>query len=221
MSRFYAPLCLGIDTTAQWCSVALVDSAKILGFKSKKIGRGHAELLADMVQDLLVEADVKPAQIDKISVCVGPGSFTGLRVGLSFAKGFALPHNIPIVGLSALEVWAGMADPEQIETLICVADVRRGQLLAQKFKNGHALHEPALHEPALLAPELSNADKIKGLPTTIVGGGAKLLGADSATPYICPAVLAWLGLDVAPDTHPGEPLYHRPPDAKLPGGKAL
>lgn len=210
------PLCLGIDTTAQWCSVALVDDAKIFGFRSQKIGRGHAELLADMVKDVLAGASIAPSDIDKISVCVGPGSFTGLRVGLSFAKGFALPHSIPIVGLSALEVWAASTDPKQNKTLCAVADVKRGQILSQIFKNGQALG----------SPKLSNADEQSKLPNTIIGGGAKLLGAKVSSTYICPATLAWLGLEALPASHPAEPLYHRPPDAKLPkaklpGGKTL
>jgi len=209
LSRY--PLTLGIDTTAQWCSAALVDDAKILSFRAQKIGRGHAELLADMVQDVLADAGVKPADIDKISVCVGPGSFTGLRVGLSFAKGFALPHNIPIVGLSALEVWAAMADPEQNQTLCAVADVKRGQILSQIYKQGQAAH----------APKLSEVNMLTKLPKTSVGGGAKLLGAEVASTYICPAILAWLGMRATPETHAAEPLYHRPPDAKLPGGRTL
>lgn len=214
LSRY--PLTLGIDTTAQWCSAALVDDAKILSFRAQKIGRGHAELLADMVQDVLTDSGVKPTDIDKISVCIGPGSFTGLRVGLSFAKGFALPHNIPIVGLSALEVWAAMADPEQNQTLCSVADVKRGQILSQIYKNGQAVH----------APKLSEVNALTKHPKTIVGGGAKLLGAQTisnqaASAYICPAILAWLGMRATPETHLAEPLYHRPPDAKLPGGKTL
>ena len=148
---------LGIDTTAEWCSAALVDDAKILSLRSQKIGRGHAELLADMVQDVLTGAGVTLNDIDKISVCVGPGSFTGLRVGLSFAKGFALPHNIPIVGLSALEVWAAMADPEQNKKLCSVADVKRSQILSQMFKQGQALHDP----------KLSSADALSNLPNIL------------------------------------------------------
>lgn len=202
---------LGIDTTAEWCSAALVDDAKILSLRSQKIGRGHAELLADMVQDVLTGAGVTPNDIDKISVCVGPGSFTGLRVGLSFAKGLALPHNIPVVGLSALEIWAASSDPEHNKALCAAADVKRGQILTQMYKNGQALH----------GPKLSSADALSNLPKVIVGGGAKLLGAASASAYICPAILAWLGLEASPTDHPAEPLYHRPPDAKLPGGKAV
>jgi len=211
LSPSNSPICLGLDTTAEWCSAALVDDAKILSFRSQKIGRGHAELLAGMVQDVWADAEIKPSDIDKISVCVGPGSFTGLRVGLSFAKGFALPHNIPIVGLSALEVWAASADPQQNKTICAVADVKRGQILSQIYKNGQAVH----------AAKLSNANELSKLPNMVVGGGAKLLGAEVASTYICPATLAWLGLEASLTSHPAEPLYHRPPDAKLPGGKSL
>jgi len=204
-------ICLGIDTTGQWCSVALVDDANILAMDTQKIGRGHAEMLAGMVQEVLAKAGIKPIDINKISVCVGPGSFTGLRVGLSFAKGFALPHNIPIVGLSALRIWAASADPDQNKTVLAIADVRRGQVLSQKFKNGHASAKP----------KLSAADELKTIPKIIVGGGAGLLGEEAGSTYVCPATLAWLGSTATPKTHPAEPLYHRPPDAKLPGGKSL
>lgn len=204
-------MCLGVDTTGEWCSAALVDEAAILAMATRKIGRGHAEMLAGMVQDVLAKADIIPAEIDKISVCAGPGSFTGLRVGLSFAKGLALPHDIPIVGLSALEIWAAQADPDLDQTVLAVADVRRGQVLSQVFNNGRS--------PGEL--KLSAANELKSMPKIIVGGGASLLGAEGGSTYVCPATLAWLGMIVAPDTHPAEPLYHRPPDAKLPGGKSL
>lgn len=206
---------MGIDTTGAWCSAALVDDAGILAKSTQKIGRGHAEMLAGMVQDVLKQADIKPNQIDKISVCTGPGSFTGLRVGLSFAKGFALPHNIPVVGLSSLHIWALAADPERCKTILAVADARRGEIMSQIFKDGDA------HS----APLLSRLDALTNLPDVIVGGGAALLGADANDDYVCPAQLAWLGMDVTPQNSPATPLYHRAadaklPDAKLPGGKS-
>ncbi len=189
----------------------MVDDAAILAMRTRRIGRGHAEMLAGMVQDVLAKADIRPAEVDKISVCAGPGSFTGLRVGLSFAKGFALPHDIPIVGLSGLQIWAANADPDMDKTVLAVADVRRGQILSQVFNNGRPSAKP----------KLSTVNELKNLPKIIVGGGAKLLGAEDNSTYVCPAALAWLGMDAAPETHPAEPLYHRPPDAKLPGGKSL
>jgi len=211
-------ICLGIDTTGPWCSVALVDEARILKLRRQNIGpaynkKGHAEVLADMVQDVLQAADVKPHSLDKISVCTGPGSFTGPRIGLAFAKGLALPHKIPLVGLSALHVWAESADPEQNKTVLSVADVKRGQVCAQIYINGVPVQNPKTRAPQDL-DKSTQAD-------IITGSGAALLGADMADSYICPAKLAWLGLEATPSTHPAEPLYHRPPDAKLPGGKTL
>jgi len=209
---------LGIDTTGPWCSVALVDEARILKLRRQNIGpaynkKGHAEVLADMVQDVLRTADIKPHALDKISVCTGPGSFTGPRIGLAFAKGLALPHKIPLVGLSALHVWAVGVDPERSKTVLSVADVKRGQVCAQVYING-----APVQNPKTLAPQ----DFDGGLQADIItGSGAKLLGAKPASTYICPAQLAWLGLETTPTTHPAEPLYHRPPDAKLPGGKTL
>ncbi len=181
--------------------------------------RGHAEILAGMVQDILRAADVRPTDLDKISVCTGPGSFTGPRIGLAFAKGLALPHNIPLIGLSTLHVWAANADPERNKTVLSVADVKRGQVCAQTFKHGIAAQNPKTFSPQGLGSpqEFSVGSKAD----IITGSGAELLGAKPANTYICPAQLAWLGLETTPATHPAEPLYHRPPDAKLPGGRVL
>lgn len=208
-------LCLGIDTTGNWCSVALVDDAGILGKACEEMSRGHAERLAPMTKTLLSQANISVGNITKISVCAGPGSFTGLRVGMSFAKGLALPHSIPIVGISNLETWALGADPEQNQRVLSIADVRRGQVFWQVFENGVALAPPTLSET-------DAAIRVLTKEILCVGNGAHLLGAfPEQSTYVCPARLAWIGIDRQANTHPAEPLYHRPPDAKLPGGKSL
>lgn len=207
-------ICLGIDTTGDWCSAALVDHARIIGMERQNIKRGHAEILAPMVQRLMKSASISPKDISKISVCTGPGSFTGLRVGLSFAKGFALPRATPIAGISALEVWARTVDPKACHTVFSVADVRRQQLLWQVFKNGLALTKP----------NLTNIETAKAAAkpcAVLTGNGAQLLGGAAQDTYVCPARLAWMGLDANAADYPANPLYHRPPDAKLPGGKTL
>ncbi len=210
-------LCLGIDTTGNWCSAALVDEAKIFALQTiainHKSGAGQGEVLAPMVQELLTAAGVAPADIGKISVCTGPGSFSGVRIGLSFAKGFALPHGIPVVGVSALEVWAAAADPEQNKSIFTAADIRRQQVFWQVWKNGEAVKPPQRSDAPAAQKHVKNMDT--------VGSGAALLDALPQTGYICPARLAWLGLEKNAETHPATPLYHRPPDAKLPGGKSL
>ena len=88
---------LGLDTTGSDCSVSLVDEARVLAHMSRDIGRGHAKILASMAEEVFQKADLNPADIDRIAVCTGPGNFTGLRVALSFAKGFGLPKDVPIV----------------------------------------------------------------------------------------------------------------------------
>ena len=186
----------------------------MLASTSRIIHRGHAEILGPMVQDIFRSTKTSARELSKISVCSGPGSFTGLRVGLSFAKGLALPTAIPVIGLSGLEVLAHTADPEKTHSVMAIADVRRGDVFWQRFEKGQAISTPVLSgiEPA--KNELQQEDKI-------VGNGASLLGAAEQDGIVSPAVVAWLGLERSVSDYPAEPLYHRPPDAKLPGGRSL
>ena len=193
---------LGLDTTGKACACALVDEGLILARKSETIGRGHAERLAPMVDEVLANAGLKIANIDQITVCTGPGSFTGLRVALAFAKGLALPRKIPVVGISALEVHAARHDPENTRRIIAFTDVRRGELCFQLFENGLAL-TPALTETADEAHRFMAAQNAEIF---------ELIAPVSA------AMLAWLSIGLSQKSHPAEPLYSRPPDAKLPGG---
>ena len=194
---------LGLDTTGAYCSVALVDTAKVLAYKSEKIGRGHAERLAPMVAEVLEEAGLTAKDIDKISVCTGPGSFTGLRVALAFAKGFALPRKLPVVGLSSLAVWAAQADPEGVSNVISIADVRRGELCWSAVFKGQAA-EGMVTQKAEAAREMIATLN----PDIIIEDG-----------IVDARRLAWLGAELSPKDYPANPLYSRGPDAKLPGGK--
>lgn len=193
---------LGLDTTGPWCSAALCDTGKVLAHKSDKINRGHAERLAPMVVEILKEAGLAARDVDKLAVCTGPGSFTGLRVALAFAKGFALPRKLPVVGLPSLAIWAAQADPEGEKKIACIADVRRGELCWNAVFKGGLLQEPVTQKAdearaniAKLNPEIILEDEI-----------------------IDARVLAWLGAELSPETYPAVPLYSRGPDAKLPGG---
>ena len=207
-------LCLGIDTTGAACSAALVDEARVIAYASDIIHRGHAEVLGPMVKSLLKSSSVNVKDLSRISVCTGPGSFTGVRVGLSFAKGLALPWGIPVVGVSGLEAWASKADPEKQDNIIAIADVRRNDVFWQRFENGLVAAHPVLSS----AESAQRAVKPNDI---IVGNGSALLGGPSHDGFVSPAIVAWLGLERSPQSHPAEPLYHRPPDAKLPGGKSL
>jgi tRNA threonylcarbamoyl adenosine modification protein YeaZ len=185
----------------------------VLGVSSIEIGRGHAEHLAPQVKALMANARITSRDIGRISVCTGPGSFTGLRVGLALAKGMALPSNIETVGISALKVWAAMADPEQARRVLAIADVRRGEVFWQIFERGAAIDKPKLGR-------LEQAQALKF--DVAAGNGASALNFGGrefeASARIDPCVLGWLGMETSPSLSPLSPLYHRAPDAKLPGG---
>lgn len=97
-------LILAIDTCLMRCSVCLFDSevASILNEEYQDMQRGHAEILAPMVQRVLLVAGRKPSDLQRIVVTIGPGTFTGLRIGLSFARAFGLALGIPVYGLDTL-----------------------------------------------------------------------------------------------------------------------
>lgn len=194
---------LALDTTGAQCSAALCDRANILAFKAENIGRGHAERLAPMVAELLSAAKLSATSIDKIVVCTGPGSFTGLRVALAFAKGFALPRRLPVVGLSSLAVWASQKDPESIGRIAAAADVRRGQICWAGFEKGVQTRPPVTQDE-----KTARAYIAAFKPDHIIEDG-----------LVDTRILAWLGAGLSPQDYPALPLYSRPPDAKVAGGK--
>lgn len=206
-------LTLGLDTTGGYCTAAIVNANICLAQKSENIGRGHAERLAPMVQEVLADADVNSGDIERIAVCTGPGSFTGLRVALAFAKGFALPRKIPVIGLSALEVLAAQMDPHKEKRIVSIADVRRGQLCWAAYDKRIEIRKPVTQdtETAIKAIQALGYDGL-------AGDGAVHMDAPSDITIVSGPALAWLSQKHAPAAYPPEPLYSRAPDAKLPGG---
>ncbi len=99
---------LVIDTCFNACSAALYDegTASVVASGYQEMERGHAEALGPMVERLFAESNTKPNQLTRIAVTYGPGTFTGLRIGLSYAKGMALALDIPLVGLNSLKATA-------------------------------------------------------------------------------------------------------------------
>jgi len=195
-------LVLGLDTTGADCSVALVDAGRVLVNIRDRIGRGHAEYLAPLVDTVLRDAGKSPDDIDRLAVCTGPGSFTGQRVALAFAKGFALPRKLPVIGLSSLELWARYRDPEQNRRIVSVADVRRGDLCWACYDHGDVRQPPVTQDI-----ETARAAIRAARPDEIVEDAP--IRAD---------ILAWLALDRSEADYPATPLYSRGPDAKLQGG---
>ena len=207
---------LGLDTCLNACSVAVVDGPRVLAHARENMARGHQERLATMAQAAMAEAGLPFARLDRIGVTVGPGSFTGLRVGVAFAKGLASALAVPAAGVGTLEALA--AEPSGL--VAAAIDARRDQVYLQVFEDGHALIAPDVLPLGTAHARL--AELAVGRPLTLVGSGAPLLaraGDAVLTPEGCDArVIAKLAAAKAPA--PLRPLYLRAPDAKLPGGVA-
>lgn len=216
-------ICLGIDTALGACSVALADEGGVRARRFELMTTGHAEALAPMTEALMREAPLSFAVLNRIAVTTGPGTFTGQRIGLAFARGLAVALRIPSVGLTTLEVIAAAARTESPGRPVLVAsDARRGEAYVQAF----AADGTALLPPALVALEAA-ADVARGCGAGLVlaGTAAAAIGGilgtaahDIATAdQPDAAFVALLGLIGPEPEGPPAPLYLRPPDAKLPG----
>ena len=206
---------LGLDTCLDACSAALWADGQVLAACSESMRRGHQERLAVMVAELMAEAGMAFSALDRVGVTLGPGSFTGLRVGLAFAKGLGLALGRPVVGVGVLEALAEDAGDGFVAAVI---DARRDQLYLQVFGEGRPLMAPDVMPVETAAARL--AELWSGGPAVLVGPGASLLGGvldqarliERLAPE--PATVARLAAKAAPPFPPPRPLYLRAPDAR-------
>jgi len=207
-------LILAIDTCLTACSAALMDGASVLAARSEPMPRGHQERLAPLVRDLAKDAGVAFGALTRIGVTVGPGSFTGLRVGVAFAKGMAAALDIPAVGVGTLEAMAHGREG----FVAAVLDARRGQVYLQLFGDGQALTAPDALTVEDAAARI--AEVYHGGPALFVGSGAPLIEGVIAAASIetpdGPDPVAVARLAAAAPVRPVRPLYLRAPDARLP-----
>ncbi|WEK51101.1 MAG: tRNA (adenosine(37)-N6)-threonylcarbamoyltransferase complex dimerization subunit type 1 TsaB [Candidatus Kaistia colombiensis] len=207
---------LAIDTALENCSVGLATGGAVF-LRVETIGKGHAERLMPEIAALLAEAGLAPASLGRIVVSVGPGSFTGLRVGISAARGLALVHRIPVIGVGTLHIHAAHAARERGEggerPILALLPARGDELYGQLFSAtaepiGEAVLEsvPFFDDLAAKAgADLAGAGALRLAPV------GRVIHARSA-PDI--ATLLELGAALDPADHPPKPLYVRPPDAK-------
>lgn len=208
---------LSIDTCLQACSSAVVDGHTVLAQHTEPRERGHAERLAPLVQQVLQDARIAVQDLDRIAVTIGPGSFTGVRVGLAFARGLVIGTNVPVVGLTTLEVLAAqyrIADTRDCAVLI---DARRAQVYGQLFGSGKT-GDPFVTEPEQARKII--ADSLQGETHQLIGSGIPLAfpehadEADWAAHQPDPVVIAQLAAEKPlADTAPSA-LYLRAADAK-------
>jgi tRNA threonylcarbamoyladenosine biosynthesis protein TsaB len=185
---------LAIDTALNACSVALVENGAVRAMLFEPMQRGHAERIAPMAQEVMAQTEFNT--IDRIVVTTGPGSFTGVRVGLAFARAMALALDVPCVGVSTLEALALENGAGGFRGARIPAP--RGAYVAL-FKEGDAIIAPALLDETQLAADLAV------YPRT-------LWAAPNSAPDI--VALARRGAILDPARYSPKPLYLRAPDAK-------
>ena len=218
-------LILAIDTALDACSAGVLDTdaGQLIALETLAMKRGHAEALMPLIQRVMDQSGIAFATLDRIAVTTGPGSFTGLRVGLSAARGIGLAARKPVVGLTTLTAYAAPIVGQNAEQpIISAIDARHNNVYFQVVAgNGASLVRPQV----ALIDEALDASRF-GAPY-LVGNAANMLAdrwpADAPRPFKvdpqpAPDIVwvAWLGAAVSPDTAPARPFYLRAPDAKPP-----
>ena len=216
-------LILAIDTALDACAAGVLDTGagKLIASETQPMKRGHAEALMPLIGRVMNQAAIAFTALDRIAVTTGPGSFTGLRVGLSAARGIALAADRPVVGVTTLTAYAApVVSTNSTPPVIAAIDARHDQVYFQVVSgDGGALLSPRV---APIAEALA-ASRF-GAPH-LVGNAARLLAdrwpADAAPPFQvdsqpAPDItwVAWLGAAVNPETALARPYYLRAPDAK-------
>lgn len=213
---------LAIDTALDACQAAVFDSheEKLLAILSHEMQRGHAEALIPVIDNVMKAAGVDFADLDRIATTVGPGSYTGLRVGISAAKGIALATNKPTVGITTLAALSAplIADDAAVPVVAAI-DARHGNLY---------FHMAGAGQRVLLSPRVAPLEEailtVSSGPVRFTGPAAALLASKwprstgtapvSVDVRTKPSIewVARLGVLAEPIRAPAKPLYLRAPD---------
>ncbi|SKA23600.1 tRNA (adenosine(37)-N6)-threonylcarbamoyltransferase complex dimerization subunit type 1 TsaB [Consotaella salsifontis] len=215
-------LLLALDTAAARCAVALsrLDDGRLLARRDPLLGKGHAEVLMGLVGETLADAAADYADLAKIAVTVGPGSFTGVRVGVSAARALALALGVPAVGVTTLEALA-FPHFRKGRPVVAAIDAKRGEIYAALFSpEGMPLAAPLVTAPDALAEhaafrELAGDALFVGSGAALAAEALGLPAADRDTDAEWDiASVSALGAQKVPVAAP-VPLYLRGADAKL------
>jgi len=216
---------LGFDTAGNGCSAAVLRDGRIAARRFAAMARGQAEQLLPMIEAVLDEAATPLAALDLIAVTVGPGAFTGLRIGIAAARGLALASGVAAIGITSFSAVAAAvpAEARAGRTLVVALDSRRAEIYLQAFgADGGTRGDGALVAPADLARWVPAG------PLLLAGDAAPRLAAALASRQ--PALFAGPGIADAAEVarlaadswHPGlrppppRPLYLRAPDTTTP-----
>ena len=212
---------LALETATTAAAVAVLDDDVVLAEAVASVDRHHTESLLPCAAELLGSLGLGVGEVERIVVDVGPGLFTGLRVGLATARSLAAARGIGLIGLTSLEILA--ADPlvEAEARVTAVVDARRGEVFAQRFVLGGPrpvpAGEPVVVSPEALAGRLADGDVLVGdgaerHAEMLRGAGARIVGLILPAPGVGGRLAASGALE-AVDPVGVLPLYLRDPDA--------
>jgi len=218
---------LALDAAGRSCSVAVWAAGGLRARRCEAMARGQSERLVPLVGEAMAEAGLAFAALQAVAVTLGPGGFTGVRIGLAAAEGLALAWDLPIIGVSSFAVAAAAVAPAERagRTLLVLLDAKRAEVYAAAYDQaGACLLEGRLVAPDALAallpagPLLLAGDAVaQALPALAAAGRASpVAGAAEAADA---AVLARLAaaLPLPAERRPPQPIYLRPPDVTRPG----
>jgi tRNA threonylcarbamoyladenosine biosynthesis protein TsaB len=212
---------LALDSSGAACTAGAWRDGALVAHESVAMSQGHAEALMPMIERVMARAALAYAGLDRIAVCVGPGSFTGVRVGIAAARGLGLAADVPVIGVTATEVLAAMvpaAERAAERKILAVIDSKRGDVFAQVFD----ARARALGEIEVVALDRLVAWCGGGAFIVVgdaAGVAAKALEAravvSSAETSCAPAAIAAIAAVRGPDPRGALPVYGRAPDVTL------
>jgi tRNA threonylcarbamoyladenosine biosynthesis protein TsaB len=208
-------LILALDTTTAAGSVALADDGRVLEVSAIPPGEPIATRVPGDLIALLERHAVALRAIDVFAVATGPGSFTGLRIGIATMQGLALAERKPLVGVSAFDALASSTQADRVATWV---DAWRGEIYASEYENGRVILEPMVAPPDVVLAAMQHRDAL------FIGDAAvkhrdRLARVVEPTPLLAGAIASLAdargkGGDLPPP-HAIRPLYVRRPDAEL------
>jgi tRNA threonylcarbamoyladenosine biosynthesis protein TsaB len=235
------PLILHLETATNICSVALSRGEEILAFRESQEDRSHGALLTPFMQEVLDEAGIGPDEINAIAVSKGPGSYTGLRIGVSVTKGFAYASNIPVIGIVTLQAMVVAAthnrhvqelQQQHPGLLFCpLIDARRMEVFSGLYDKNTDLLSPVA---ATVVDETSFAEKLASNHIAFFGNGSDKISDTIQHPhahfikeiypssqFMVPLALRNYKNDLFEDTAYFEPFYLKDFVATIPKKKVL
>lgn len=207
---------LAIETATAQVGVALVDAGGPLATFTVARDRRHAETLVPAIEHLTRSVGAQLGDITAIGVDIGPGLFTGLRVGLSTASTLGFALDVPVVGVCSLDALATSVQDTSCQ-VVAVVDARRGEVFVRRYVGAVATSEPVVADPADLADQIDAGVRLVGdgahrHADVLTATGAAIVG----DPYPAPGAVGALALERlgGPEPIPDvAPLYLRRPDA--------